>query len=69
MFGSEKVDDQEGQVFPGEVHDDPGHAHDAVFGKITNDGPNYRNVSRQTFQGEVFQTDYLCRLGGLAQLV
>ncbi|WZH43030.1 transmembrane amino acid transporter protein-domain-containing protein [Fusarium acuminatum] len=42
MFGSEKVD-QEGQVF-GEVHDDPGHAHDAVFGKITNDGPNYRNV-------------------------
>lgn len=46
MFGSEKVDDQEGQVFPGEVHDDPGHAHDAVFGRITNDGPNYRNVSR-----------------------
>jgi hypothetical protein len=46
MFGSEKVD-QEGQVF-GEVHDDPGHAHDAVFGRITNDGPNYRNVSRHT---------------------
>lgn len=44
MFGSEKVD-QEGQVLSGEVHDDPGHAHDAVFGKISDDGPNYRNVS------------------------
>ncbi|RGP66102.1 n amino acid transport system [Fusarium sporotrichioides] len=43
MFGSEKVD-QEGQVLSGEVHDDPGHAHDAVFGKISDDGPNYRNV-------------------------
>ncbi|KAI6767642.1 hypothetical protein HG530_005651 [Fusarium avenaceum] len=42
MFGSEKVD-QEGQVF-GEVHDDPSHAHDAVFGRITNDGPNYRSL-------------------------
>lgn len=51
MFGSEKVD-QEGQVFAGEVHDDPGHAHDAVFGRITNDGPNYRNVSRQISQNE-----------------
>lgn len=45
MLGTEKVDDQEGQVFAGEVHDDPGHAHDAVFGRLTNDGPNYRNVS------------------------
>ncbi|ENH72353.1 N amino acid transport system protein [Fusarium oxysporum f. sp. cubense race 1] len=44
MLGTEKVDDQEGQVFAGEVHDDPGHAHDAVFGRLTNDGPNYRNV-------------------------
>ncbi|KAF5675569.1 neutral amino acid permease [Fusarium denticulatum] len=35
---------KEGQVFAGEVHDDPGHAHDAVFGRLTNDGPNYRNV-------------------------
>ncbi|KAH7244546.1 uncharacterized protein BKA55DRAFT_515738 [Fusarium redolens] len=44
MLGTEKVDDQEGQVFAGEVHDDPGHAHDAVFGRLTDDGPNYRNV-------------------------
>ncbi|KAH7481185.1 hypothetical protein FOMA001_g7536 [Fusarium oxysporum f. sp. matthiolae] len=44
MLGTEKVDNQEGQVFAGEVHDDPGHAHDAVFGRLTNDGPNYRNV-------------------------
>jgi hypothetical protein len=31
----------------GEVEDDvgPGHAHDAVFGEISEDGPNYRNVS------------------------
>ena len=29
----------------GEVEDDPGCAHDAVFGEISEDGPNYRNVS------------------------
>ncbi|KAJ5105035.1 amino acid transporter [Penicillium alfredii] len=28
----------------GEVHNDPNYAHDAVFGEITEDGPNYRNV-------------------------
>ncbi|KAH6975429.1 putative amino acid transporter [Ilyonectria sp. MPI-CAGE-AT-0026] len=28
----------------GEVHDDPAQAHDAVFGEITDKGPNYRNV-------------------------
>lgn len=28
----------------GEVHDDPTQAHDAVFGEITDKGPNYRNV-------------------------
>lgn len=43
MLSSCKVD-QEGQVLSGEVVDDPGHAHDAVFGKISDDGPNYRNV-------------------------
>lgn len=66
MFRSEKVD-QEGQVF-GEVHDDPGHAHDAVFGKITNDGPNYRNVSRY-LKLKILTANYIYRLGGLAQLV
>lgn len=44
MISSEKVD-QEGQVLSGDVHDDQEHAHDAVFGKISDDGPNYRNVS------------------------
>lgn len=29
----------------GEVHDDPAHAHDTVFGEIKEGGPNYRNVS------------------------
>ncbi|KAJ4123039.1 hypothetical protein NW768_010031 [Fusarium equiseti] len=43
MLSSDKVD-QEGQVLSGEVVDDPSHAHDAVFGKISDDGPNYRNV-------------------------
>ncbi|KAH7171262.1 transmembrane amino acid transporter protein-domain-containing protein [Dactylonectria macrodidyma] len=28
----------------GDVYDDPSHAHDAVFGTITEDGPNYRDV-------------------------
>ncbi|KAH6871651.1 transmembrane amino acid transporter protein-domain-containing protein [Thelonectria olida] len=28
----------------GEIQDDPSQAHDAVFGTITEDGPNYRNV-------------------------
>ncbi|KAF7550888.1 hypothetical protein G7Z17_g5396 [Cylindrodendrum hubeiense] len=28
----------------GEVHDDPANAHDAVFGEINGDGPNYRDV-------------------------
>ncbi|KAG8159154.1 hypothetical protein KVR01_010815 [Diaporthe batatas] len=28
----------------GEVEDDPACAHDAVFGEISEDGPNYRNV-------------------------
>lgn len=29
----------------GEVEDDPACAHDAVFGEMSEDGPNYRNVS------------------------
>lgn len=28
----------------GEIEDNPAQAHDAVFGDITEDGPNYRNV-------------------------
>ncbi|KAI5927346.1 putative amino acid transporter [Camillea tinctor] len=32
------------QAAPGYVEDYPAHAHDAVFGEITEDGPNYRNV-------------------------
>ncbi|GIC92238.1 putative amino acid transporter (Mtr) [Aspergillus udagawae] len=28
----------------GEIHSDPAYAHDAVFGEITEEGPNYRNV-------------------------
>lgn len=30
----------------GEIVDDPTLIQDAVFGEITEDGPNYRNVSR-----------------------
>ncbi|KAK7409305.1 hypothetical protein QQX98_008545 [Neonectria punicea] len=44
MFGSKKSEDPPDLVLTGEVHDDPGHAHDAVFGRLTDDGPNYRNV-------------------------
>ena len=70
MLSSDKVD-QEGQVLSGEVVDDPGHAHDAVFGKISDDGPNYRNVrnrqmSRSTngkANTNIFRSD------GLAQQV
>ncbi|KAF5588027.1 neutral amino acid permease [Fusarium subglutinans] len=59
MLGTEKVDDQEGQVFTGEVHDDPGHAHDAVFGRLTNDGPNYRNASLHFLQIIQVINDYI----------
>ncbi|KAF7550750.1 hypothetical protein G7Z17_g5503 [Cylindrodendrum hubeiense] len=44
MIGGKKSVDPQDHVLTGEVHDDPGHAHDAVFGRITEDGPNYRNV-------------------------
>lgn len=30
----------------GEVHSDPSYAHDAVFGELTEEGPNYRNVCK-----------------------
>lgn len=63
MLATERVDDQEGQVFAGEVHDDPGHAHDAVFGRLTNDGPNYRNVSLH-FQLNLHFINYMCRSVG-----
>lgn len=33
----------------GEVHDIPTQTHDAVFGEITEGGPNYRNVSTLLF--------------------
>ncbi|KAH8433329.1 uncharacterized protein LDX57_010965 [Aspergillus melleus] len=39
--------DEESPSLPmqvGEVREDPTYAHDAVFGEITEDGPNYRNV-------------------------
>lgn len=36
----------------GEVHNDPNYAHDAVFGEITEDGPNYRNV-RHLLSGQL----------------
>jgi hypothetical protein len=68
MIGNEKVDDQEGQVFAGEVHDDPGHAHDAVFGRLTNDGPNYRNVSMLCLLNLKF-VNGMCRSVGWAQQV
>lgn len=45
MFGLKKSEEPQDHVLAGEVHDDPGHAHDAVFGRLTEDGPNYRNVS------------------------
>ncbi|KAH6988408.1 transmembrane amino acid transporter protein-domain-containing protein, partial [Ilyonectria destructans] len=44
MFGLKKSEEPQDHVLAGEVHDDPGHAHDAVFGRLTEDGPNYRNV-------------------------
>ncbi|KAH7130953.1 transmembrane amino acid transporter protein-domain-containing protein [Dactylonectria macrodidyma] len=42
-FGS-KSENLQDHVLAGEVHDDPGHAHDAVFRRLTEEGPNYRNV-------------------------
>lgn len=30
----------------GDVQDEGGHTHDAVFGDLSGDGPNYRNVCR-----------------------
>jgi len=68
MLSSDKVD-QEGQVLSGEVVDDPGHAHDAVFGKISDDGPNYRNVRNTSPAPIVVMATNMSRLDGSAQQV
>lgn len=68
MLSSDKVD-QEGQVLSGEVVDDPGHAHDAVFGKISDDGPNYRNVRSPSPTPIVVTATNMSRLDGSAQQV
>ena len=38
--------DEESPPLPmhGEIQEDPAYAHDAVFGEITEDGPNFRDV-------------------------
>jgi hypothetical protein len=40
---------------------------DPVFGDLTNDGPNYRNVSQQhVLSSDYLGTQHVCRSAGLA---